>query len=190
MSDFPILSTQRLLLREFKPSDARAVFDIFSRDAVTMHYVFDAMRSIDEAQKLVKTRIGAFEKGTGIRWAIARRGQSATVVGSCGFYSPNRAFHSVELGFDLHPDSWRRGIMTEALRAILDFAFSDAFEFYLNRIEALTEIHNDASIGLLTKLGFQEEGIRRQYGYWKDGYHDVRSFALLRQEWLSSAPCQ
>ena len=45
---------------------------------------------------------------------------------------------------------------------------------------------NEASIRLLNKLGFREEGIRRQYGYWKDEYHDVRSFALLKQDWCSS----
>lgn len=183
MTDFPIIETGRLILREFRTSDAQAVYDIFSRDAVTMHYVFEAMRSVDEARKLVKARIGAHAKGTGIRWAIVLRDQGDTVVGSCGYYSPNRAFHSVELGYDLHPQFWRRGIMTEALAAIFDFAFGDAFIFHLNRIEALTELDNEASIRLLTKLGFQEEGIRRQYGYWKDEYHDVRSFALLRSEW-------
>jgi ribosomal-protein-alanine N-acetyltransferase len=188
MSDFPVLSTQRLILREFSPSDARAVYDIFSRDVVTMHYVFDAMRSLDEARKLVKTRIAAFAKGAGIRWGIALRDHGDTIVGSCGYYSPNRAFHSVELGYDLHPGFWRRGIMTEALTAIFDFAFSEAFIFHLNRIEALTELNNKASIRLLTKLGFQEEGIRREYGYWKDEYHDVRSFALLRQDWLPGTP--
>ncbi|MFC2015754.1 GNAT family N-acetyltransferase [Chloroflexota bacterium] len=184
MSDFPVLESQRLILREFRPSDAEAVFDIFSREAVTMHYVFAAMRSVGEARKLVKARAGAFSKGTGIRWAIALKDRANAVVGSCGYYSPNRAFHSVELGYDLHPEFWRRGIMTEALAAIFDFGFSDAFLFHLNRIEALTELDNAPSIQLLRKLGFKEEGIRREYGYWKDSYHDVRSFALLRPEWV------
>jgi ribosomal-protein-alanine N-acetyltransferase len=73
--------------------------------------------------------------------------------------------------------------MTEALTAMLDFCFGDRFFFPTNRVEALIDLGNVASRGLLEKLGFVEEGIRREYGYWKDRFHDVRAFALLRRDW-------
>ena len=75
--------------------------------------------------------------------------------------------------------------MTEALQVMLNFAYSEAFFFHLNRIEALTYVDHLASIGLLKKLRFKEEGIRRAAGYWEDQYHDLKSFSLLRHEWMS-----
>jgi ribosomal-protein-alanine N-acetyltransferase len=61
--------------------------------------------------------------------------------------------------------------------------FGNGFFFRVNRVEALIDLGNAASRSLLEKLGFVQEGIRREYGYWKDRFRDVRSFALLRRDW-------
>lgn len=183
MDEFPVLETERLLLREFQASDALAVFDIFSRDEVTRYTNPETMHSVAPAARLVEVRAASFGKKLGIRWAITFKGQPERAIGSCGCYNLNKAFRSIEIGYDLHPDHWRRGIMTEALTAMLDFCFGDRFFFRTNRVEALTDLGNVASRGLLEKLGFVEEGIRREYGYWKDRFHDVRAFALLRRDW-------
>jgi ribosomal-protein-alanine N-acetyltransferase len=181
MNEFPDLQTERLLLRAFRPADAAAVFEIFSQEAVTRYHNLETMQSIEQAQKLVEGRASLCERGLGIRWAIVLGGD---LIGSCGYYKLDKANRSAEVGYDLHPARWRQGLMSEALRAAIDFGFSERFFFSLNRIEALTFLEHEASIGLLRKLGFQEEGIRRQAGYWKGAYHDLRSFALLRQDWV------
>jgi len=74
--------------------------------------------------------------------------------------------------------------MTEALRAVIDFAFSDGFFFALNRIEAQTYLYSEPSMSLLRKLGFQDEGVRREVYYWKNQFHDMRCFSLLRRDWM------
>lgn len=183
LSPFPALDTERLTLREYRASDAQAVFDIFSQDSVTRYYILETMQSLEDAEALVATRASLFEKETGIRWAICLRENEDRAIGSCGCFRLNKAFRSIEIGYDLHPAFWRQGIMTEALTAMLDFCFSDGFFFRLNRVEALTEMENAASAGLLVKLGFMEEGMRREYGYWKGRYHDGRAFSLLRRDW-------
>jgi ribosomal-protein-alanine N-acetyltransferase len=183
MSTFPVLETQRLMLREFQKSDALAVFDIFFRDIVTRYHNAETMQSVAQAERLVEVRASLFRRGLGIRWAIALRPQSDVVIGSCGYYGLNRAYRSVVLGYDLHPLHWRQGIMTEALTAIIDYGFSERFIFRLNRVEALTYVEHEASVGLLKKLGFQEEGTRREYGFWKGQFHDLRAFSLLRRDW-------
>ena len=182
MSQFPALDTERLMLREYRASDAQAVFDIFSQDIVTRYYILETMQSLGQAKALVATRAGLFGKEVGIRWAICLRKNEDRAIGSCGCYRLNKVFRSIEIGYELHPAFWRQGIMTEALTAMLDFCFSDGFFFRLNRVEALTEVENGASARLLVKLGFVEEGIRREYGYWKDHHHDVRAFSLLRRD--------
>jgi len=180
---FPTLKTNRLILREFRNTDVKAVYDSFSRDIVTEHYILETMRSLEPAEELVRNRISLFEKRIGTRWAITLKGGGDRAIGSCGYYSPNKAFHSIEIGYDLHPDYWRQGFMTEALTAMISFCYGEDFPFHLNRIRALTEMGNIASIALLSKLGFVEEGVHREYGYWKDQYHDVRVFSLLRRDW-------
>jgi aminoglycoside 6-adenylyltransferase len=184
MSEFPILQTKRLVLREFRTSDAHAVFGIFSHDAVTKYHNVETMQSVEQAEKLVKARASVFERGLGVRWAIVLRERGDGVIGSCGYYNLNQMNRSAEIGYDLHPAYWRQGIMTEALRAVIEYGFNEAFRSWLNRIEALTYVEHEASAGLLRKLGFQEEGIRREYGYWKGESHDLRSFALLCQDWV------
>jgi ribosomal-protein-alanine N-acetyltransferase len=185
MSIFPVLQTERLVLREFRKSDVHAVFDIFSQDIVTMYHNAETMQSIEQAEKIVGVRASLFERGLGIRWGITLREQRDITIGSCGYYSLNRAYRSVEIGYDLHPVYWRQGIMTEALTAAINYGFGEKFFFHLNRIEALTYVGHDSSAALLKKLGFQEEGIRREYGYWKGQFHDLRSFSLLHRDWAT-----
>jgi ribosomal-protein-alanine N-acetyltransferase len=185
MESFPILETERLILREFRDEDAQAVFDIYSRDDVTLYLNSETMQSLEEAREKVANRIDLFRRGRGMRWALVPKDHGDVSVGSCGFYLLNRRWASCETGYELHPHWWRRGIMTEAMTAILNFAYSQRFFFPLNRVQALTYQHSQPSIGLLRKLGFRNEGIRREYAYWKGQFHDLRCFSLLRREWMA-----
>lgn len=187
MNEFPILQSERLLLREFRLGDAQAVFDSFSQEAVTRYINRGPMQSIQEAEELVNIRASLFDRRIGIRWAIEMRENPDYVIGSCGCYKLDKSNRSIEIGYDLHPEYWRRRIMTEALRTAIDFAYSQGFFFTLNRIQALTYVDHKASIGLLRKFSFQEEGIRREAGYWKSRFHDLRSFSLLRRDWMNSS---
>ncbi len=184
MAVFPLLETERLILRAFRISDAPAVLALFSREAVTGHHNIATMHDIQSAEALVESRRSRFEQKAGIYWALVDRALGDTVIGSCGCYHPHQALLSVEIGYELNPDYWRQGIMTEALTAMLNFCYGDRFFFRLNRVQALTELENWASIGLLQKLGFQKEGVLRAYGWWRGRFQDVRCFSLLRREWL------
>ena len=70
--------------------------------------------------------------------------------------------------------------MSEAVSAMIDFGFTS---MGLNRIEAEVMPGNVASAQLLRKLGFQEEGIRRECGFWSGTFHDLALFALLKREY-------
>ncbi len=182
---FPTLETDRLLLRAFSYEDAEAVFEIFSLDEVTRFHNLETMAGVSEAERLVAARIALYEHSMGVRWAITFTKAPDKAIGSCGLFSLNRAFRSAEVGYDLHPDYWNNGLVTEALSAILDYGYSHHFFFALNRVEAVTDPAHDVSIHVLRKLGFTEEGIRREYGYWKGHFHDLRAFSLLRRDWVN-----
>ena len=95
--------------------------------------------------------------------------------------------HSGVIGYDLHPDYWGKGITTEAVSSVLNLAYSGGLPCgVLNRIQADAVPGNIASEKVLLKLGFKEEGIRRQSGYWKGKYHDLKCFSLLREEFRNN----
>ena len=71
--------------------------------------------------------------------------------------------------------------MTEALCAILNFGFG---EMELNRIESVVMPENTASIIMLEKLGFRNEGLLEEYEKWgSKGFVDLCMFAMLRKDW-------
>lgn len=164
MSKFPVLQTGSLILREFRESDARAFFDIFSQEIVTKYHNAVTMQSIEQAEKLVAVRTSLFERAIGIRWGIALRDQMDVIISSSGYYNLNTTFRSAEIGYDLHLKYWQQGIMTEALATAIHHGFGERSFFRLDRTETLTYVDHEASAALLKKLGFREEGIRREYG--------------------------
>lgn len=176
---FPVLTTQRLLLREINPNDAQAVFEIMRREDVNTWLETEPLKSIEEAEARVRGRMNLFYDKLGFRWAITLREDPGQLIGSCGFFSVRRGTQSVETGYDLHPTFWGQGFMSEALRAMVDFAFGNQDIFPVHRIEALIAPGNGASIRVLEKLGFVREGTRREFFFWDGRYQDVYIYALL-----------
>ena len=85
------------------------------------------------------------------------------------------------IGYDLKPEYWNNGIITEALIEIIRAAFAGVLPCGpLHRIQADTIPGNVASEKVLLKLGFKEEGIRRECAYLRGSYHDMKCFGLLR----------
>ena len=79
------------------------------------------------------------------------------------------------------PTHWQKGFATEAVAAIVDYAFEHGLVSKINRIQAMTHVDNLASERVLEKLGFQKEGLMRQYAYWDRRYHDMNLFSRLAQ---------
>ena len=192
MSIFPLITTERLILRDFIEAGAVAVFEMFSDDRVTEFYDVGSFSSIEQANKLVSAnmRRNAAQDGSCLRWAICLSDNSMTTIGSCGFHSTNKEFQSIEIGYELHPDYWGKGYAFEAISEMLRFCFAQNVPFHVNRVSATTNLDSLRSIALLRRLSFSEEGVLRQYGYWKNEFHDVRLFSFLREEWLENAKIQ
>lgn len=173
LSSFPELKTERLLLRETTLQDAEAIFAIFSDPAVTQFHDLDTFTSIEEAIAVVGRRAKRFEQGEGIRWGIARK-QDNVLIGSCGFtWNPQE--NSAEVGYELASTFWRQGIITEAVDTILQFGFK---KMGLRFVVAQVMLDNIASKKLLEKLGFQSQGLLKQYGFFKGQFHDLEQFVL------------
>jgi ribosomal-protein-alanine N-acetyltransferase len=178
-SPFPQLETDRLLLRQVTPADTEAIFRIFSDDEVTRYYDLISFSSPEQAQRLIARLNERFEQGEGIRWGIFQKA-TGQLIGTCGYNGWVRTSYRASIGYDLARSAWGQGFMTEALQAVLRYGF-DTLE--INRVEALVLPGNVQSMRVLEKLGFQAEGNRRGYGYWKNQFWDLYCFSLLRSDW-------
>ncbi len=173
MTHPPSLVTERLELRPLKKEDGGDFLSIFSNPEVTRYYEVDTMTNLLEASRLLDHFMAIGRLGISLK-------RDSGIIGSCGLFAINAEYFSASLGYDLAREYWGKGIMTEALRALLGYGFSS---LGLNRINALTYPDNAASIRVLAGLGFKMEGTMREFGFWKGSFHDMDLHALLRSEW-------
>jgi len=183
--DFPLLETTRLQLRALSSDDANQIFTLFANEQVIAYYDLEAFTQPSQAQQLIELFQARHEQGLGIRWGIFLKDRNS-LIGTCGFNSWSSKMHHAVLGYDLMPPYWGQGYATEAVTAILQAAFDGRLPCGpLHRIQADTVPGNTASEALLRRLGFQKEGLRRQSGYWKNAYHDLNCFGLLKSEFAA-----
>jgi ribosomal-protein-alanine N-acetyltransferase len=176
---FPVLETERLVLRQARQADVRAFLGTAQDEAVMRYYGVEPYKTEQQAIDEIEWQHRIFAEGTGIRWVVTERERNL-YIGDVG-YSDVKARHKrAEVGFKLARAYWRRGMMTEALTAVLDYGFGS---LDLNRIEALVDPRNAASAGLLDKVGFTREGVLREYEYEKGAFIDLIMMSLLRREW-------
>ncbi|HET6872167.1 MAG TPA: GNAT family N-acetyltransferase [Sporolactobacillaceae bacterium] len=179
---FRDLETERFLLRKMTINDAGDMFDYFSNDEVTKYYDLDTFTSISQAVELIERMNERLDSGTGIRWGIIVK-ETNRLIGSCGYHSIEIEHLKAEIGYEINPAYWGRGVMTEILPAVVEFAFN---EMHLNRIEAMFHPDNIGSKKVLKKVGFQQEGILRERYFHKQSLTDIIIVSLLKREWKPS----
>ncbi len=176
---FPSLTTNRLLLRHILPDDAEALFAILSDEEAMEFYGNEPHQSLDDTRELIRQIQARYAQREALRWGITLPGEDI-LIGSCGLFHFDVGFDRAETGYELNRPFWGKGMMTEAMSAILTFGFR---ELGLHRVEAIIDIANERSKRLLLKLGFTYEGNLRQRFPFRDHYEDEHYFGLLKDEW-------
>ena len=177
---FPTLETERLRLRRIIRDDYDDLAHVH-RDRQVRQYLseFEFGFSDNAIWSVIDWADTMFGQRKGIRWAIARKPDD-TLIGTCGFHAYNRLHNRAEIGYELHPDHWRQGIMTEAAGETLRFCFD---ELKVHRVEADVTEGNAASAALLQKLGFTLEGVWRERFMIRGQFHNLWQFGLLEAEY-------
>ncbi len=181
-TQFPTLTTNRLHLRQVRPTDAEALFAMRSDPVVMEFFGQEPHQTVEETSTLIQRLQTSYEQRNSLFWGVTLKGED-TVIGTCTLFSFNFDFHYAETGYDLHRDYWRQGIASEAMSAVLTYGFS---ELGLHRIEADVAPDNTRSKNLLLKLGFTFEGNLRQRYFFRGQFEDEYYFGLLKDEWLKS----
>jgi RimJ/RimL family protein N-acetyltransferase len=102
------------------------------------------------------------------------------VIGTCTLFRIDPRHRHAEIGYALRSDHWGRGIASEAVALVLDWAFR---RLDLQRVEADIDPRNDGSRQLLARLGFSSEGVMRQRFFVGDEATDSEIFGLLAEDW-------
>ena len=109
--------------------------------------------------------------------SLVERGR---IVGQVGFHNYDAVNRHTELGYWLAKDAQGRGLMTRAVRALVDYLFG---EFDLNRVQINCNVENTKSRAIPERLGFTLEGIRRQAEYHQGRFGDWAVYAMLKEDW-------
>jgi len=176
---FPELATSRLDLREITAADTGWYLGHFSRPEIVRGQGFAAPADLEAAARELRTYVfDLFALRAGFRWGMALGGQRE-LIGSLGFYRwVDDPCPVAEIGYDLDPEWWGQGLMTEALRAVLAFGFE---RMGLERVEALVMTDNERSCRLLERLSFAREALLPRHGEDEHGRsRDEYRYALAR----------
>ncbi len=175
----PPLETERLRLRKLTMRDAADIYE-YSRDPMVAKYVlWDAHRSIGESRTYLRYMLRKYRMNEPASWGIEWKA-TGKIIGTIGYMWIQSENACAEVGYSLSRAFWNQGIMTEALNAVIAYAFDS---LHLNRVEAIHEPENPASGAVMRKCGMKLEGRLRQKICNKGRYVDVDMYAILKSEY-------
>ncbi|OCA70789.1 GNAT family acetyltransferase [Chryseobacterium artocarpi] len=152
LTTFPILTTERLTLRQPSESDVQEILSLRSDISVNKYLGRQLTRTTDEALAFIQKVNEGFKNNTGLYWGITNS-NNKKLVGTICIFNFSDDLKTCEIGYELLPDYQRQGIMNEALKKILDFTFQT---LEIQTIEAFTHKDNLSSTQLLEKFHFEK----------------------------------
>lgn len=177
----PILLTARLALRPYEEADAPLLYPHASNPNSTRFTLWEHHRSLDDTYSFTRDHaLSRYAEGVPEPMAIAWKDDPRQPIGSSGCYWAAEPHRCMELGYWLAEPFWGRGIVVEACRKLLEYVFA---EFAPRRIQARVIEGNAASIRVLEKIGFQQDGFLRSALFRRGRFENVHLFSMLDEDW-------
>ncbi|GAA0614429.1 GNAT family protein [Virgibacillus siamensis] len=167
-------------LKLLEQEDAKALFDLVdeSRDYLREWLPWvDSMKQVADYEPIIEMWLKKFSEHDGYQAGILYKGKLAGMV---GFHSVDWSNRKTTIGYWLAESYQGHGIMTAAVRALIDQAFT---EYKLNRVEIYCGVGNEKSRAIPERLDLKQEGIIRDAEYLYDHYHDCALYRVLAREW-------
>ncbi len=178
------LITDRLVIREYSEKDISNIVENINNLKVSRYMaVIPYPYTIKDAEWWVNECSKRRSKKPRIDYDLAIELEAGhRCIGGIGLESVNLKNGTAELGYWLGESYWRQKIMTEAAKAMLNFAFN---KLHLRRIEIPTFVENKASTALALKLGAKHEGIKRQAvrALSTGKIHDTNILGVLKEDY-------
>lgn len=178
----PTLETQRLLLRPLQHGDLREFLEINRDEDVTRYLPYPAWVAMDDAVRWYHRMLGLIADGKIAYNAVIEK-STGCVVGGTLLRDLGGDTGKLEVGYVLGRAFWGKGLMREAVAAVVDYAFAKP---EMRRVEAHIDGRNTASQKLVESLGFQREALLRDHWLDKGEVSDSAIYGVLRREWIAS----
>lgn len=173
------IETDRLVLRRFTVEDAEAMYRNWACDPEITRFLRWAPHANAEVTRgLLEEWVENYRKQDYYHWAIEVKEDHA-LIGSIGILDVSELDECGEIGYCISKRWWGKGIMTEAVKALIAFAFQ---KIGLHRLEAYHSVNNPASGRVMQKAGMIFEGTARQKYKCRDGFQDSNFYAILNEK--------
>ena len=174
------IETSRLILRRAIREDAEPMFRNWASDPeVTKYLTWPTYEKVETAHQILDLWVGEYEKPNYYQWMIVLK-ELGEPIGSISVVRQNDRVEEAEIGYCIGSHWWHKGIMTEALNAVIEYLFT---EVGMNRVAARHDPNNPHSGGVMRKCGMKYEGTHRACDRNNQGICDAAQYAILRSEW-------
>ena len=175
-----MVETPRLILRRFRMDDAQPMFDNWASDPdVTKFLTWPTHTGVDISRMVLEDWVKSYESKAYYQWAMELK-ELAQPIGSISVVRQNDRTEEAEIGYCMGKAWWHRGLMSEAVSAVIGYLFS---EVGMNRIAARHDPNNPHSGGVMKKCGMRYEGTTRASDRNNQGICDAAQYAILRSDW-------
>lgn len=174
------LETARLLLRRYVIDDSEAMYKNWASDKeVTKFLTWPAHQSQEVSRKVIDDWVKQYANENYYHWAIVLKDNGDEPIGDIAVVDMKEIISMAHIGYCIGRSWWHKGIMSEALHAVMNFLF-DVVE--VNRIESRHDPRNPNSGEVMKKCGMKYEGTLHQGDWNNQGICDACCYALLRSE--------
>ena len=151
------IETERLVLRKPRMDDVPVIFEAYAQDPeVTRYLVWKPHKNVQETEQFITAYLQLWQMGRDFAYAITLK-ENDKLIGMFGLHPMK---FNLEVGYGLARPFWKKGYMTEALRTMIEWAFTQPEVF---RVQATCDIENIASARVMEKAGMTREGLLRRY---------------------------
>jgi ribosomal-protein-alanine N-acetyltransferase len=174
----PIIDLDGARLRPLRRADAGALY-AYLRDPVVTDLTSYPVPSLPMVEAMIERSLNRWAAGELSKWGVVLD-HDDQLVGTCGFNEWSQVHRWAELAFDLAHTHWGKGLMSQAVAAVLGWAFQ---QDQVNRVQAFVRVDNRRSERLLERSGFVREGCLRSYRMCRGRPQDFYIYGLLRSDW-------
>lgn len=172
---FPELSTSRLRFRQLKPGDAESIFKLRSDERVNRFLARQKCKTVEEAAAFIDKINRNISNNESMYWGIDLK-DGDTLVGTICLWNIQPDNYRAEIGYELQPEFWGKGIMVEALAKVIEYAFET---LKLHTLQADTDPANAQSAHVLERNGFVKEGHFKECDFTKGKFTDRAVYSII-----------
>jgi RimJ/RimL family protein N-acetyltransferase len=177
----PTIELDGARLRPLRMADADALY-AYLRDPVVTELTSYPVVSVPMVEAMIARCLSRWAAGELSKWGVALP-HDDRLVGTCGFNDDSRVHRRAELAFDLAQPHWGKGLMRQAVAAVLQWTFR---QDQVDRVHAFVRVDNRRSGRFLERSGFLREGCLRSYRVCRGQPHDFYIYGLLRSDWAAA----